>query len=119
MQRYDLVTNYRCGSSIEEMEHADDGEWIRYEDVEAQLAAQEQRAQALLAFLRSLETVRIHDADGVLYSTCPACWCDQEARGWKHVVGCPLDALTSTPSQGDKEERGRDDAQANDGSLHR
>lgn len=37
--RYDLVTNYRCGSSIEEMEHSDDGEWIRYEDVEAMIRA--------------------------------------------------------------------------------
>ena len=32
-KRYDLVTNYRAGSSIEEMEPADDGEWVRYEDV--------------------------------------------------------------------------------------
>lgn len=32
MERYDLVTNYRCGSSIEEMEHSDDGEWMRFED---------------------------------------------------------------------------------------
>ncbi len=31
--RYDLVTNYRCGDAIEEMERADDGEWVRYEDV--------------------------------------------------------------------------------------
>ena len=34
MKRYDLVTNYRCGSAIEEMERNDeDGEWVRYEDV--------------------------------------------------------------------------------------
>jgi hypothetical protein len=32
-QRYDLITNYRCGSSIEEMEESDDGVWVRYEDV--------------------------------------------------------------------------------------
>lgn len=43
VQRYDLVTNYRCGSSIEEMERADNGEWVRYDDVVAaigDLAAQ-------------------------------------------------------------------------------
>ncbi len=38
-KRYDLVTNYRAGSAIEEMERSDDGEWIRFEDVEADLAA--------------------------------------------------------------------------------
>ena len=35
MTRYDLVTNYRAGSSIEEMERSDDGECVRYEEVEA------------------------------------------------------------------------------------
>jgi hypothetical protein len=42
LKRYDMVTNYRCGSSIEEMEPSDDGEWMRFEDHErlaAQLAA--------------------------------------------------------------------------------
>lgn len=29
MQRYDIVTNYRCGQSVEEMEKAEDGEWMR------------------------------------------------------------------------------------------
>jgi len=38
-KRYDLITNYRCGSSIEEMELADDGEWVRWESVEAELSA--------------------------------------------------------------------------------
>jgi hypothetical protein len=33
VKRYDLVTNYRCGSAIEEMEPSDDGDWVRYEDV--------------------------------------------------------------------------------------
>ncbi len=39
MRRYDLITNYRCGSSIEEMERSDDGEWVRWEDVEPLLLA--------------------------------------------------------------------------------
>lgn len=43
MKRYDLVTNYRAGSSIEEMEPSEDGEWIRYEDHEAIVAGYEQR----------------------------------------------------------------------------
>jgi hypothetical protein len=34
MKRYDMVMNYRCGQSVEELERADDGEWIRYEDIE-------------------------------------------------------------------------------------
>lgn len=37
MKRYDLITNYRAGSSIEEMEPSDDGEWVRYEQVEAEI----------------------------------------------------------------------------------
>lgn len=43
LERYDLVTNYRCGSSIEEMEHSDDGEWMRFEDHAAIVAGYEQR----------------------------------------------------------------------------
>ena len=35
-KRYDLVTNYRAGSSIEEMEPSDDGEWIRWDDLLAE-----------------------------------------------------------------------------------
>jgi hypothetical protein len=38
-KRYDLITNYRCGSAIEEMEPSDDGEWVRYEDVEDYITA--------------------------------------------------------------------------------
>jgi hypothetical protein len=37
IHRYDLITNYRCGSAIEEMEPSDDGEWVRYEEFEALL----------------------------------------------------------------------------------
>jgi len=37
VQRYDLMTNYRCGSTIEERERSDDGEWVRFEDIEAAL----------------------------------------------------------------------------------
>lgn len=33
--RYDLVPNYRCGGVIDEMERADDGEWIRVADLES------------------------------------------------------------------------------------
>lgn len=35
LKRYDLITNYRCGDAIEEMEPREDGEWVRYDDVEA------------------------------------------------------------------------------------
>lgn len=40
IRRYDLRTNYRCGSSIEEMEQDDDGDWVRYEDIAALLASE-------------------------------------------------------------------------------
>lgn len=33
LKRFDLITNNRCGDSIEEMEPSDDGEWVRFEDV--------------------------------------------------------------------------------------
>ena len=39
-KRYDLITNHRCGSSIEEMEPSDDGEWIRYDTVADVLASE-------------------------------------------------------------------------------
>ena len=39
LPRYDLISNYRCGDSIEEMERADDGEWVRVETVLAALAS--------------------------------------------------------------------------------
>lgn len=47
-QRYDLVTNYRCGQSVEELEKADDGEWVRWEDVQARI----EHAEAEVAQLR-------------------------------------------------------------------
>lgn len=46
-QRYDLMTNNRCGSSIEEMEPADDGVWVRWEDVEVALASHADLVAAL------------------------------------------------------------------------
>jgi hypothetical protein len=51
LPRYDLVTNYRAGGSIEEMERSDEyGDWCRFEDVEAHLraveAAHQQELQA-------------------------------------------------------------------------
>jgi hypothetical protein len=36
IKRYDLITRYRCGDSIEELEPAEDGEWVRWEDVAAE-----------------------------------------------------------------------------------
>lgn len=45
-KRYDLVTNYRCGSSIEEMEPADEGEWVRWEEV-AEVRAEVVRLRAV------------------------------------------------------------------------
>lgn len=63
MQRYDLVMNYRCGSSTEEMERADDGEWIRYEDVEAALSQANAGRDAMAGlYLQSLETRSTADA---------------------------------------------------------
>ena len=41
LPRYDMVTNYRCGESIDELEKADDGEWVRVETVLALLDATE------------------------------------------------------------------------------
>ena len=38
-KRYDKVTNYRCGESIDELEPADDGEWMRVETVVAAIRA--------------------------------------------------------------------------------
>jgi len=59
-KRYDLITNYRCGSSIEEMELADDGEWVRWESVEAELSAlraeQTRLREALQAYIEELTT---------------------------------------------------------------
>jgi hypothetical protein len=63
MARYDLVTNYRCGSAIEEMEPSDDGEWVRYEDIQSQLAAQSSRLRSLEQRLRDLEGKWRRDAD--------------------------------------------------------
>jgi hypothetical protein len=45
LKRYDLNTNYRCGDSIDEMERADDGDWVRVEDVLALLVGEEPPAE--------------------------------------------------------------------------
>jgi len=51
MTRYDLITNYRAGASIEEMEPSDDGEWVRYEDVEADLTRLRTELDAISALV--------------------------------------------------------------------
>lgn len=43
LARYDLITYYRCGASIEEMTPSENGDWVKFADVEAalrQVAAQ-------------------------------------------------------------------------------
>lgn len=50
-KRYDLVTNSRCGSSIEEMERSDDGEWVRYEELQAAFRELFIRADSYLSLL--------------------------------------------------------------------
>ena len=64
-KRYDLITNYRCGSSIEEMELADDGEWVRWESVEAELStlsAEQTRLREALIYLESYAEGMSEDA---------------------------------------------------------
>ena len=62
IQRYDLITNYRCGSTIEEMESSDDGEWVRWEDVESTIGLSrriqelELKVDKLLSTLLSTQT---------------------------------------------------------------
>jgi len=66
MKRYDLITNYRCGSAIEEMERADDGDWVRYEDVEAEVLR-------LRALVKSAEW---SGGDGHTHEVSKCCpWC--------------------------------------------
>lgn len=36
--RYDLVTNYRCGDAVEEMEQSADGDWVLWDLVEVEIA---------------------------------------------------------------------------------
>ncbi len=48
MQRYDLVTSYRCGTSVDEMTRADEGEWVRWEDVDASLQEMAQELHAAI-----------------------------------------------------------------------
>lgn len=49
MQRFDLVTNYRCGSSIEEMEPSDNGDWVRFDDVRREIQSLREQLAALTA----------------------------------------------------------------------
>jgi len=37
--RYDLVTHYRCGDAVEEMEPSEGGDYVRFDDLEAALLA--------------------------------------------------------------------------------
>jgi hypothetical protein len=39
LERWDLVTNYRCGGSIEELEVSEEGDLVRFEDVRDMLHA--------------------------------------------------------------------------------
>lgn len=77
--RYDLVTNYRCGSSIEEMERNDEnGEWVRYEDVETlagrRAAPPEAKEADELARIVEEESARVGPAPQGLLGRLIAVW---------------------------------------------
>ena len=71
VQRYDLITNYRCGASIEEMEQSDDGEWVRYEDVEQALAAEHRQYQEHVEKLNLQLRTRDSQLATLLRELCP------------------------------------------------
>ena len=50
MIRYDMILGTKCGEGWQELEPADEGEWVRYEDAAADHA---QEVQKLVALLRS------------------------------------------------------------------
>lgn len=95
-KRYDLVTNYRCGSSIEEMEPADDGEWVRWDDLltatDRIRLEHEAWDKARLAELERLQ-VKLYDAaqkKGEL---------QHELDGWRELgeeIGRIVSAMTLT-----------------------
>lgn len=58
MKRYDLITNYRAGSSIEEMEPSDDGEWVRFEDAVGIIAGYEQRMALINSWSEKARDIR-------------------------------------------------------------
>ena len=68
LKRYDLVVNYRAGSSIEEMQPADDGEWCRVKQVQELL----QSLSALSPAPPQAETPELTDSQGRRYFELPA-----------------------------------------------
>ena len=58
MIRYDMVRSDRCGTTVDELKPSDDGDWVRYEDVQAEIVCQSDRllkAQYLLHCTRVRE----------------------------------------------------------------
>ncbi len=103
-QRYDLITNYRCGSSIEEMERADDGEWIRWEAVEAEIAAlRAQLAESDKVVLDYINAPSVPDAPVFCahceheMARCPKCKkAEWRIKGLKSEVALAAQVITLT-----------------------
>ena len=86
-RRYDLITNYRAGSSIEEMEPADDGEWIRWEDAAAEIRRLSARCAALEQALRGWQKI-------------PRPWIDGGVTWAEWDAACTaIEVALSTPSE--------------------
>jgi hypothetical protein len=73
LHRYDLITNYRAGSSIEEMEPSDDGEWVRFEQVLTLLASLSQELERIRTehkeLLSRVDSLRLLEGTGSTAST--------------------------------------------------
>jgi hypothetical protein len=61
VRRYDMVTNYRCGESIDELERADEGEWVRWEDVAAALQQVQRLEQEIADAREACPSIRRQD----------------------------------------------------------
>lgn len=71
MIRYDMVTNYRCGTSVEELEPSDDGEWVLHSDALCEVARLTAERDALRALLgRCKEELTCRNGFG---HYCPNC----------------------------------------------
>lgn len=91
MKRYDLVTNYRCGGAVEELEPAEDGEWVRYEDVAGRREAPLPQEPPEVAFKRGWEAARQWQKD----RPCTCTGCDMAARDEQAAVPRPPAMQTS------------------------
>ncbi len=71
LKRYDMILTTRCGEGWQELQPEPEGEWVRFDDVDALIAERDRLRSALESIHRRFseaDTGSLHIRDGVAWA---------------------------------------------------